>query len=345
MNESVKNLLLGVAAIVAAVGFAVLLMRFGELQLFAGNRYEVTFATNNAGGLRPGSNIQLSGVHIGVVHTITYDPAESPYPVRITARIGTDHSIPTTVQPTIQRSLIGGNAALDLVPTPGQTSEDRVPGMLPRDGSAKVIFTYETLVEQVTSQLDQRMQQVVERLDTFAELSETYTALGKDLRDLLEPQQATDLEAGEQPNLNTAVVRLNSALDDARSALRLANEWLGDEQMRNDARTAVANAKTLINKASETVGRYATLADELQADADAVVARLDPMIEQLNVTLSEVRTLTRLARDGRGTMGQLLNNPDLYRSLNDAAIRLERTLYEAELLMQKVKSEGLPVDW
>jgi len=337
--------MLGLAAIVAVIGFAGLLMQFGEIELFAGERYTVTFATDNAGGLRPGSNIQLSGVHIGVVDELTYDPGKAPYAVRITARIGADHAIPTTVQPTIERSLIGGNAVLDLVPTDQSVDEQMDVATLPRDGSGVITFGYETLVEQLTSQLDQRMQQVVDRLDTFAELSETYTALGKDLHNILKPQQPAELQAGEDPNLNTAVARLNGVLDDARSALRLANDWLGDEQIRADAQTAVANARTLIEKSTETVERYTRLADQIQADADAVVNKLNPTMTQLDATLSEVRALTRLARNGKGTMGQLLNNPDLYYSLNDATIRLERTLYEAELLMQKIKAEGLLVDW
>jgi hypothetical protein len=42
-------------------------------------------------------------------------------------------------------------------------------------------------------------------------------------------------------------------------------------------------------------------------------------------------------------MAQLLNNPDLYNSMNDAAVRLERALTEAQLLIEKFKAEGVPV--
>ncbi len=58
-----------------------------------------------------------------------------------------------------------------------------------------------------------------------------------------------------------------------------------------------------------------------------------------------MQALARVAREGEGTIAQLLNNADLYRSLDDAAIRLERTLREAELLIGKVKAEGIPVLW
>ena len=38
-----------------------------------------------------------------------------------------------------------------------------------------------------------------------------------------------------------------------------------------------------------------------------------------------------------------MTNPDLYRSMEDAARRLERTLAELERLLQKIRDEGLAV--
>ena len=41
----------------------------------------------------------------------------------------------------------------------------------------------------------------------------------------------------------------------------------------------------------------------------------------------------------------MLNSPDLYLSLPDAAIRLERALTDLQLLVQKIRAEGLPIDF
>ncbi len=62
-------------------------------------------------------------------------------------------------------------------------------------------------------------------------------------------------------------------------------------------------------------------------------------------TLEEVRTVARLAHDGEGTVARMLQDADLYDNLDDAAIRLERALREVELLVQKVKAEGIPILW
>ena len=57
-------------------------------------------------------------------------------------------------------------------------------------------------------------------------------------------------------------------------------------------------------------------------------------IERLDVVLKQ-------ASEGEGTVGQLMSNPDLYRSLEEAARRLDRTLEQLELLLQKIRDEGL----
>ena len=48
-----------------------------------------------------------------------------------------------------------------------------------------------------------------------------------------------------------------------------------------------------------------------------------------------------LATNGQGTMGQLMNNPDLYNSLKDATTRLDKALTEFQLLAEKFRTEGV----
>jgi hypothetical protein len=67
--------------------------------------------------------------------------------------------------------------------------------------------------------------------------------------------------------------------------------------------------------------------------------------DDVALTLEEVRRVTSVATDGEGTVAQLLSNPDLYNSLEDAATRLERTLVEIQLYIEKIKAEGIDVDF
>ncbi len=143
-------------------------------------------------------------------------------------------------------------------------------------------------------------------------------------------------------NIRTAVETLNQVLDDVRGALAMAKTWLGDDELRTDARIAVRNAKILIEQATDTMEQFAKLAGRIEADSESVSKHLAPVLDELASTLEEVHGLVALATVGEGTVAQLLNNPDLYKSLHDAAIRLERTLREVQLLVEKVKADGLP---
>ena len=131
---------------------------------------------------------------------------------------------------------------------------------------------------------------------------------------------------------------LDGAMRSIQSVAEEAQKWLGDEQMRADAKTAVWKAQQLIETASVTMQTITEAARGVQISADALAVQLKPTMEQLASTLRSVERLTEQAREGKGTVGQLMSNPDLYRSLVDSAERLKRTLGEVELLMQKIRA-------
>ena len=63
----------------------------------------------------------------------------------------------------------------------------------------------------------------------------------------------------------------------------------------------------------------------------------------VRASITNTCVMLESVNSGKGTLGQLVNNPDLYHSLNDAAKRLEKALGEVELLAQKIKAEGVKV--
>jgi ABC-type transporter Mla subunit MlaD len=258
--------------------------------------------------------------------------------------ISEEIDVPVDAEPFSVTPIIGGSARLQLqapVVRPGQATP-----MLAKDGTARITGPIRGgLLDAISKQLDARMEPINRALENFNTLSATYTDLGRNLNDLLATQSPEVIAGGAPPNIKTAVTKLNSALDDIHAALDLAKDWLGDEQIRADARTSVEKARTLIENATAAVEKYATLAESLQSDSQQMVHKLLPLADQLAATLEDVNRLTHAASRGEGTVGQLMTNPDLYNSLNDAALRLERTLVEVQLLIQKFKKEGVPINW
>ena len=352
MRDSVRNFLVGIASIGAVLGLIALLLLFGELDDLVRPRYLLTINTDHAAGLRPGSSVELNGVPIGMVNEITVTGGGA-YPVQVTASIDRAVRIPANARPFAAASLLGGASLLQLEAqaTPKET------GFFPPDGSAIINAPIPfRMIEQITAELDKRMEQigealdqrmtsVYEALDDFKTLSDTYTEVGANLNTLFGPIDENVPADQPQANLRAVVKRLDEVLISTQDALQLAKLWLNDEKLREDAKTAVANASTLIDKTAQTLERYTQLAGSLEADADQLTERLLPVADELATTLSEVRRLTHAALEGEGTVAMLLKNPDLYNSLDDAAVRLEQALKDLRLFIQKAQAEGVPVQY
>jgi len=85
------------------------------------------------------------------------------------------------------------------------------------------------------------------------------------------------------------------------------------------------------------------LADQLEGEVAGVAKAIVPVADQVSSTLAEVQTLLALATSGQGSVAQALNNPDLYLSLTDASTRLEKTLKDVQLLIEKLRAEGIKI--
>ncbi len=336
MTEGGRNFLVGLTSLVSLAGLIVLLMLFGELESVFNPRYVVTINTHDAAGLREGSAIELNGVPIGAIDVIATQ-RDGPYPVRIVALIETSQRIPADVELFADHSLLGGSATLVLEARLG--TPDGAMQFLATDGSAQIDGEVNNrLMELITAELDARMTPIINALQQFSRL-------GENLNALLEAPDPDTPDAEQLPNLHTAMVQLNTVLVDVHEALELAKRWLGDEQLLADAKAAVRKANVLIDGAAETIDQYSKLAATLESDADALTKKLLPVADDLAATLEEVKRVARLAREGQGSIALMLNSPDLYLSLTDAAIRLERALTDLQLLVQKIRAEGIPIDF
>ncbi len=342
MKDVVRNFIVGLTSIIALAGIVLLLFWFGELDAILRQRYMLTLHTDNALGLRPGSITELNGVPIGVVDNIIIQPNQT-YPVQIEVLIERGIPLPTTVEPYAETSLLGASAILYLSTTPAP--EDETVELFSTDDTASITGPLRIrMIEQITAELDARMKPVMDTLATFETLSATYIELGENLNALVS-EPGEDVPEEEKPaNLRDTVDKLNKVLDEVNVAMQLAERWLGDEQLHHDARTAVKNASELIVRATTTVERYSKLADTIETDADQLLQHLLPVADEFAVVLEDIHQLSQKAKEGEGTVAQMLNNPDLYNSLEDAAQRLEQTLREIQLLVEKIKAEGVTVD-
>lgn len=336
MKNRVRDFAVGLTALAGVIGLAATLFLVGELRIAP--TYAIRFAVDSSAGLTEVSPLTLNGVRIGSVTRIR--PAEDPRDgVVITVRVDSDVQIPRAIDVAIDRTLVG-DASLALrtkaVEGPLETIE---PGTVV---SAKVT----TILTEIGALLDDRLGALDQAANSFQTLSDTYIRVGERVEMMLEPRTLADVDAGlTDPNVSTAVARVDRAARDL-------NVWLSDDEMRADAKRAVTRAATLFDQAAEAVetwtqaGQTITArADQIGDSAERIATDLSRMSDSLALAIEDIRAVSLKVNQGEGTIGMLVNNPDLYNALTDAAVRLEKALLEAQLLVEKYRKEGIPINW
>lgn len=340
MKGRLRDFLVGATALLGLAGLATMLFLFGELQ--TRRTYLIEIAINTADGLSPVSPITLNGVKIGSLKAIA--PAPNPYEgVLMQGAIYHGVSIPRDVTVSIDRTFVGDATLALRTPAGAPGVFDLSAALQPGD---RIEGTAQTLLSQVSEMLDQRLGSLDQAATSFAKLSETYTRVGERVEALLSPASPEAVARGEaEANIATAIARVDQAA-------AMIQEWLGDEQMRADARQAVSKAATLFDQAAEAVeswnaaaGVISEEATRLGSNTTVLVRDFANMSNGVSEAVQDLRMVVGRVNDGEGTLGQLVTNPDLYNSITDAARRLEKALTEAQLLVEKYRKEGIPIQW
>jgi phospholipid/cholesterol/gamma-HCH transport system substrate-binding protein len=332
VKEQGKNFVIGIVTLIALAGVSTLLLQFGELDSLLHPTYPVEIRLNEAGTTRVGSPVTLNGVRVGTVTSVEL-VEDAINPVVTKASIEQIYNLPIGTTITVNDALIGSGGRLNLtLPANWQPGAEN----FPQDGSAVLFGTWRSMTETITLALDGQMTPLMSALDSFNGLAGEWTRVGSNVNEMLDPDNKED-----PGSVIGAIERFDLALVDAQDAMILARTWLGDEQLRADVNSAVWKANELMESAGMVTKQFGELAETIGKDADTLVAAAVPVAEEMSRTLERVGTLLQAATKGEGTIGQLMSNPDLYRSLEDAAKRLENTLQSLEILLQKIKDEGL----
>ena len=319
MNQTARDFLIGLCTIGACIGLAVLLIRFGEIRTV--DRYDLTIPTVQASGIRAGSSVTLNGVKIGVIESV--EPTDDPrWPVTIVAGIDTGRTIPSSATPYSNSSLLGTGASLLLEVAP---SESMAPP-LPIDGTAILQGPVQSyMLSTLNSALDERLDPV---LGSFDRLASTYIEVGESLLGVIGPGEE------QAHTVRTTLARINSALE-------LTELWLGDEQLMTDAHDLLGTSIVFVNHGIDLIDNLSTLTVNLDGQADSLFEQLIPVSSELAQLLTTTERVMQAVETGEGTIGQLVNNRDLYDNLDASIKQLQEAIVSFKLLAEQYREEGL----
>ena len=350
MKSSARNVMVGSFVLIGFIVLGWLVFKFGDLPALvhrvASNQVEIYFP--EAPGIQPNTDVLFLGYPVGRVLQVDAPrlmadvarPAVSRFLIRVVVGIGTGHAVPVNAAPKIhQRGL--GSSYIEFILTDEPSTEMLAHG-------AKL----EGALSEGTEFISEGTQR---RLD---ELIGSLTRMTNQLQGQLEQRPPSMVDAdpnGVRPNVTTVVARLDTAL-------RSINEVIGSEENQANIKAGLAEfvaalreirqaalqvqglagqAEALISKSSATVGSIDALAAETAESVRTVASTFQEVADEMVKTLDTLEQMLAKASNGEGTMGRLMNDPQLYESLTAAAVQLELAIGEFRQRLAVWAKEGI----
>ena len=291
MNETKRNIAVGLTTLAGLLGLGALMMLFGYVPGLLDRGYDVRIALPHAAGLSQGSRLSIKGIDVGEVQSLQLGPDG----VIAIGHVKNEVELPEGTRAIVTPgSLIGGGAGVELV------FDNVQPGaaILPKDDIVDIPGSAQTLAGQITSQLAVAIEGPADDFNrltnSFETLSGEWAQVGADVRGLLEQRDLAAVDSGETTgNLATALARmdqrmaeLEQPIADMEAVVTDVKSLVGDEQLRSDIKATAANARSV----SETVaGSVEEVKTSVTGSVDALRQRYIAVADDMSGTLASLQ--------------------------------------------------------
>jgi phospholipid/cholesterol/gamma-HCH transport system substrate-binding protein len=273
--------------------------------------------------------VRRRGVVVGRVTKI--QPLDDK--VRVTATLDKDTAMYTTDVARITSSLLGGDAAINIEP-----GADAAPRKPLADGGEIEGRTYTDPI-QVIGNLQERLSGAI------GSITSTSTELGRVVHQVGEVLQTN------QERINRIVAQADDASRDAKETVRSLNEVFGNPETKAKLKDAADQLPDLIRTTRQTVGdagkvmagfnqnltNLDAFTAALQRQGPPLMSRLGDSAETLDRLSKEMLTLTRNINEGRGTLGVLATDRELYDNINRTVANVESLSRELRPILRDAR--------
>ena len=298
-------------------------------------RLKARFAA--ADGLRDGSSVQIAGVRIGEVESVTLLPPDSPEDAKIeavmaitselggrpiTERIRTD----STAQ-LIAVSVLANDKLINI--TPGTSSGEPV-----REGHV-LESTDAISMNQLTKTGNELLQQINKLAVPANEILNKANAGEGTLGRIVNDESL-------YRNLDTAVaetrltvVKLQTTLDKVNQGDGTAGKLLNDPALYNSLNRTVTQLEAISNDIRSgrgTAGKFVT-DDELYNETRAAIIDLRTSAAKFNTIIDDLKLITTDLVGGTGSAGKFLKDEQLYENARDTLAKFNSTAEKLDLIL------------
>lgn len=353
MEETRRNLLVGLFVLVGLGAFGTLVVLFGQgpTQWLGTQGYQLNIHFKTAGGVRPGNLVTVGGKTIGRVDSVDFiDHRRFDAGVNVAVVIESQYQIPVGSSAVTTEPMLGqGRPPIEITPgspeagslAPNAVIQGEMRGPIDSIVPQRIVATLEKTASQV------------------GEAAAALTPVLDDLHEVLVKRSPTDVDrpGGVQGNFSTAMARFDGTL-------KHVNDVLGDPATKSQIREAISNIHTASEdakvvaadlraaskEAREVVSEARTLVENTQGaaerlEAEFMAASRDArnMFESGSRLLDTANDVARAISDGEGTVGRLVMDAKLYEALVLTAERMARAMQDFQLLIKEWRQGKIKV--
>ncbi len=329
MDERVMRFRVGVMMLATLIIAATLVLLIGKLPSLVEGTYTVIIDFKSAPGVGPNTPIKKHGILIGRVASVGFN--ENNNGAVVTAKINATYKNKLrTSEVAMITSGVLGDAVIEFVEPDEEAPDefiqdgDRIPG------------------EVRSSPLD-----VISHIE--GDLSVAIKSIGRTSDEIrLLTHNVNEILGANDQQFERIVDKVEQTIDGLRDAVGNIDELLGDKQLKGDLKRAISGFPGLLEETRETVsGLKETLSGvgPILTNVERFTRPLGERGEQLAGALDNVdKVLADLAafsaglNNPKGTLGQLLNNPDLYQQANSAVANLNDLTKELRPIVSDVRT-------
>jgi phospholipid/cholesterol/gamma-HCH transport system substrate-binding protein len=320
----------------------------GDISLFA-RKWTLTTRLAGAEGLKNGDEVWLAGKLVGKVSDVTFSPQipTNPDQKSVIVKMTLDSK---EVQDRIRTDSVAvlgqqgflGDRLVDI--TPGTTKGDPLKNGadIPSADQANLAQVFQgandLLVEfnSVGKQLQELMDDVNKGQGTIGRLlhdDSMYVNLNRTVLDAQDMMKKLHTGNGSlaqlindpklYDNLKSSTTDLQGIVADLRAGKGTAGKLLTDDQFYKNANDTIA-------KANDTVDKLNKIASQIESGQGTVgkLIKDEKLHDDLQASLTSLRTITDRLEKGEGTAGMILHDPALYNNLNQTTAEVTKMIYD-----------------
>ncbi|MBI81626.1 MAG: hypothetical protein CMJ81_00385 [Planctomycetaceae bacterium] len=337
MDDRVLQFRVGVLVLATALIAFFLVIYFGQLPFFARGEYVIHVEFREAPGVAVDTPVRKNGILIGRVDRVKLEDDR----VLVSLGINASYRVRTNEVCRISTANLFGDAVLEFVKIEDFSQEPVfiptnafVQGEIAQD-PLKVLMKLQGVVVNLEDDFEKALRAVAAasvRVETLAESLNTFIGTdGDEFRKLVgKSAQAMD-------SIDQAATTFNQLFSDEQLQGDLHRTLRELPQTLSQARDTLQGIRQLTEAATGNLKNMEKLTGTLGERAPDILSRLDENMQVMRIVLDEMSKLAQSVNQGQGTVGKLLNDPELYNRLNQSVANIQQITKQLQPIVSDVR--------